>query len=103
MATAAVIHPLIQWAQREKCLYLTVEIDKINELNVTEKSIKVKGHYGDNKTLYEAVVDLYANINPEYRKIDNNRHLELVIQKTEPAWWPRLLEKQIKVYIFFFL
>lgn len=36
------LHPLVQWAQRESCLYLTVEIDKVEQLNVTPKDLHVK-------------------------------------------------------------
>lgn len=40
MATA--LHPLVQWAQRDKLLYLTIEIDNVADLQITDKSLHVK-------------------------------------------------------------
>lgn len=49
--------------------------------------------------MYEAKLDFYNDVKTDYRKIDNNRHLELVITKKEPGWWPRLLKNAAKVVI----
>lgn len=40
MATA--LHPLVQWAQRDKLLYLTIEIDNVSDLQITDNSLHVK-------------------------------------------------------------
>ena len=42
MTATAKLHPLVQWAQREKVLFLTIEVDKVAELNVTDKQLHVK-------------------------------------------------------------
>uniref|UniRef100_F1LDG6 CS domain-containing protein n=1 Tax=Ascaris suum TaxID=6253 RepID=F1LDG6_ASCSU len=91
------LHPLVQWAQRESCLYLTVEIDKVEQLNVTPKDLHVKGRYAGAETEYEATVEFYADVKTDYRKIDSDRHLELVLNKEAAGWWPRLLKAQGKV------
>ncbi|CAG9535769.1 unnamed protein product [Cercopithifilaria johnstoni] len=95
MATA--LHPLVQWAQRDKLLYLTIEIDNVADLQITEKSLHVKGTYGGSKALYEATFDFYAGVKTDYRKIANDRHLELVINKETPNWWPRLAKSNAKL------
>uniref|UniRef100_F1LDJ8 CS domain-containing protein n=2 Tax=Ascaris TaxID=6251 RepID=F1LDJ8_ASCSU len=91
------LHPLVQWAQRESCLYLTVEIDKVEQLNVTPKDLHVKGRYAGAETEYEATVEFYADVKTDYRKIDSDRHLELVLNKEAAGWWPRLLKAQGKI------
>lgn len=94
---ASTLHPLVEWAQREKLLYLTVEVDNVSDLEVTDKSLHVKGTYGGSKTVYEVTLEFYAEIKTDYRKIDNNRHLELVITKEAASWWPRLLKNTVKL------
>lgn len=91
------LHPMVEWAQRDKLLYLTVEIDNVVDLEVSSQSLHVKGTYGGSKTIYEATLDFYAEIKTDYRKIDNNRHLELVINKETANWWPRLLKSSTKL------
>ncbi|VDK85945.1 unnamed protein product [Litomosoides sigmodontis] len=95
MATA--LHPLVQWAQRDKLLYLTIEIDNVADLQITDKSLHVKGTYGGSKALYEATLDFYAEVKTDYRKIANDRHLELVVNKETPNWWPRLAKNSTKL------
>ncbi|VDK87846.1 unnamed protein product [Onchocerca ochengi] len=96
--TATTLHPLVQWAQRDKLLYLTIEIDNVTDLQITDKSLHVKGTYGGSKAHYEATLDFYAGVKPEdYRKIDNGRHLELVINKEASQWWPRLAKSNAKL------
>ncbi|KAL4003275.1 hypothetical protein ACH3XW_6920 [Acanthocheilonema viteae] len=95
--TATALHPLVQWAQRDKLLYLTVEIDNVADLQITENSLHVKGTHGGSKALYEANLDFYAGVKTDYRKIANDRHLELVINKETPNWWPRLSKSTAKL------
>ncbi|EJW83188.1 hypothetical protein WUBG_05900 [Wuchereria bancrofti] len=95
--TATALHPLVQWAQRDKLLYLTIEIDNVVDLQITEKSLQVKGTYGGSKALYEATLDFYAGVKTDYRKIANDRHLELVINKETASWWPRLSKNSAKL------
>nr|CDP93307.1 Bm7377 [Brugia malayi] len=90
--TATALHPLVQWAQRDKLLYLTIEIDNVVDLQITEK-----GTYGGSKALYEATLDFYAGVKTDYRKIANDRHLELVINKETASWWPRLSKSSAKL------
>uniref|UniRef100_A0A0N5AUY6 CS domain-containing protein n=1 Tax=Syphacia muris TaxID=451379 RepID=A0A0N5AUY6_9BILA len=97
MAAATKLHPLVQWAQREKVLFLTIEIDKITELNVTEKELQVKGNYSGSSAEYEAKIEFYADVKTEYRRIPGDRHLELVLDKEASGWWPRLLKNASKV------
>ncbi|VDN02723.1 unnamed protein product [Thelazia callipaeda] len=91
------LHPLIQWAQSDKLLFLTVEIDDVQELQIGDKSLHVKGTHSGSKAVYEASVDLYAGVEKEYRKINNDRHLELVINKEVAHWWPRLAKSSAKL------
>ncbi|MFH4975873.1 hypothetical protein AB6A40_002582 [Gnathostoma spinigerum] len=96
MATAT-LHPLVQWAQREKILYLTVAIDKVDECNVTGKNVHIKGTYGGEGTVYEANIELFADVDAEYERLPTQRHFELKLNKKEGKWWPRLLNQQAKV------
>uniref|UniRef100_A0A0R3S0A9 CS domain-containing protein n=1 Tax=Elaeophora elaphi TaxID=1147741 RepID=A0A0R3S0A9_9BILA len=96
-STMATLHPLVQWAQRDKLLYLTIEIDDVADLQITEKSLHVKGTYGGSIAVYEATLDFYAGVKTDYRKIANDRHLELVINKEVPQWWPRLSKSNAKL------
>ncbi|VDM38990.1 unnamed protein product [Toxocara canis] len=91
------LHPLVQWAQRESLIYLTIEVDKVEAINITPKDLHIKGKYAGAETEYEATVEFYADVKTDYRKIDNDRHLELVLNKETSGWWPRLLKTQGKV------
>lgn len=56
-----------------------------------------RGRYAGAETEYEATVEFYADVKTDYRKIDSDRHLELVLNKEAAGWWPRLLKAQGKV------
>ncbi|VDK53417.1 unnamed protein product [Anisakis simplex] len=91
------LNPLVQWAQREQLLFLTIEVDKVEALDITAKNLHVKGKYAGAETQYEATIEFYADIKTDYRKSASGRNLELVINKEAAGWWPRLLKGTGKV------
>lgn len=94
-------HPTILWAQRESTILLTVEVMDLNidVLNYDEgsRTFTVKGtsKAGDK---YEAELKLFGELEwSDRNRIRTDRHVELIINKKNPEWWPRLLETKDKV------
>lgn len=41
------LHPLVEWAQRETYLYLTVEVDDVAHLQISDKALHVKSVFAE--------------------------------------------------------
>lgn len=56
-----------------------------------------RGLDGSNQ-VYEVSLNFYEKLDPTtLHKADTSRHLEMVIGKVEPNWWPRLLKDNTKM------
>ncbi|CAD5214805.1 unnamed protein product [Bursaphelenchus xylophilus] len=101
MSSPQVKHPIILWAQREDTILLTVEVMDMNvEVLNYEDSTKTFTIKGSTKTgdKYEAALKLYEELEwSDRNRIKTDRHVELIINKKKPSWWPRLLESKDKV------
>ncbi|KAK0415246.1 hypothetical protein QR680_011849 [Steinernema hermaphroditum] len=87
------LHPQILWAQREKTLLLTVAVEdlKLEDLSFNGKTFHVKGTNSAGSQQYEASLELFEELDADsLRKIPTARQLEMVIDKKNPQWWPRL-------------
>ncbi|CAD5210540.1 unnamed protein product [Bursaphelenchus okinawaensis] len=101
MASTVTKHPIILWAQREDTILLTIEVMDLNvevlDYNDETQTFTVKGRSkaGDQ---YEAELKFFGKLDwSERNRIKTDRHVELIIHKKEPQWWPRLLESKDKV------
>ncbi|KAI6203192.1 CS domain protein [Aphelenchoides besseyi] len=91
-------NPTILWAQRKELVYLTVEVEKLNvvELKCDGNKLSFKG--SDNTANFDVELELFDNLNwNDHKQVEGSRYLVLVIPKTEQKWWPRLLKKAGKV------
>eukprot|EP01147_Barroeca_monosierra_P006272 gene6272-7448_t len=90
----------VLWAQREDCIYLTVEVPDVKDPKVdiqgTTFAFKAKG--GPNAEDFEANIELYGEIDPEQSKQrTTGRHVFFVLQKKETGpYWPQLTKQKIK-------
>uniref|UniRef100_A0A1I7YCL2 CS domain-containing protein n=1 Tax=Steinernema glaseri TaxID=37863 RepID=A0A1I7YCL2_9BILA len=87
------LHPQILWAQREKELLLTVAVEdmKVEDLYFKNKTFHIKGTNSNGSQQYEASLELFEELDPDsLRKFPTTRQLEMVIDKKNPDWWPRL-------------
>uniref|UniRef100_A0A1I7Y253 CS domain-containing protein n=1 Tax=Steinernema glaseri TaxID=37863 RepID=A0A1I7Y253_9BILA len=87
------LHPQILWAQREKELLLTVAVEdmKVEDLSFKDKTFHIKGTNANGSQQYEASLELFEELDPDsLRKFPTTRQLEMVIDKKNPDWWPRL-------------
>ncbi|KAE9550340.1 hypothetical protein FO519_006446 [Halicephalobus sp. NKZ332] len=96
---AASKHPMIYWAQRKATLLLTIAVEdvKVENLEFKDNNFSFKGLDGSNQ-VYEVSLNFYDKVDPAtLHKADTSRHLEMVIEKVEPNWWPRLLKDNTKM------
>jgi len=93
-------HPIVLWAQRTDLIYLTIEVGdmKVEEFKIEGKHFYLKGTDVTGAQTYVVDLEFHANVKgDEKRQIPTSRHLELVIPKDEPKWWPGLLSTKAKV------
>ncbi|KAJ2785154.1 p23 chaperone protein wos2 [Coemansia interrupta] len=96
--TSPIRHPVVLWAQREDIIYLTIDLhDAENaEITLTPSSIDFANTTDGDK--YAFHLDFFKPIKADgYKKSATGRKTLLVLDKEEPAWWPRLTEKSGKL------
>nr|CDS31673.1 hsp90 co chaperone (tebp) [Hymenolepis microstoma] len=96
MSAAAPLHPIILWAQRHNCVFLTVNLSDVKDedLLITPGSFEFKGTVdGETPKHYAIKFDFYAEVDPEKKtRCTGDRVIGLCIEKKDPANWPRLVK-----------
>ncbi|XP_022673525.1 prostaglandin E synthase 3-like [Varroa jacobsoni] len=99
--TAEVRNPVVLWAQRKDCVYLTVAVEDCKNAQVKIESDKVifKGTGGDKHT-YECTLTLYGKLKVDESKfVTRDRATEmLLVKESKGEYWPRLLKDTTKMH-----
>lgn len=95
MVEAGKIHPILKWAQRKECVWVTIETDQLDKHEITLKDnvLAFKGTSGD--TEYAFSHELTAEIDEEKSKWNTKgRHIICQIaKKDEDAdFWKYLIK-----------
>lgn len=104
----AVAHPPVLWAQRQDCLYVTIDLqdcqapkvdvqnNEAGKCGVLKFSGSVAGPEGAENYAFE--LELSGEVKPEETKISTTpRHVFVVIFKKEAGYWERLQRKAGKL------
>jgi len=100
MSTTSVIHPTMIWAQRKNCILLTICLDDCKSPTITYEgsTLNFKGKGGSDQREHEAVIELFGNVvSSSSTTLVKPRNIELVLQKEEEAFWPRLTKSNAKL------
>ncbi|KAM3182029.1 hypothetical protein ACTXT7_013225 [Hymenolepis weldensis] len=96
MSVSAPLHPVILWAQRYNCVFLTVNLSDVKDevLHITPESFEFKGKVdGETPKNYAIKFDFYGEVDPEKKtQSSGGRVISLCIEKKDPAKWPRLVK-----------
>ncbi|VDN97459.1 unnamed protein product [Rodentolepis nana] len=96
MSATAPLHPIILWAQRYNCVFLTVNLSDVKDetLVITPESFEFKGKVdGETPKDYAVKFDFYAEVDPEKKtRSSSGQVICMCIEKKDPANWPRLLK-----------
>uniref|UniRef100_A0AC35THB2 CS domain-containing protein n=1 Tax=Rhabditophanes sp. KR3021 TaxID=114890 RepID=A0AC35THB2_9BILA len=86
--------PQLLWAQRQNIVYLTVAVEDfvVSKLTVENDKVSVAVKKGASGAEYAVELELFGAVKAEYKQSASTRALELILQKDEEAWWPRLLK-----------
>ncbi|OQR68913.1 prostaglandin E synthase 3-like [Tropilaelaps mercedesae] len=100
--TAAVRNPVVLWAQRRDCIYLTIAVEDCNnaQVKIGVDKVTFKGTGGD-RNQYECTLDLYGKLKTEECKfITRDRATEMLLLKDSSGdeFWPRLLKETTKMH-----
>merc|ERR1712098_32238 len=99
-AAAAPVKPQVTWAQRNKIVFLTVNVSDLidPEIKVEKDSLYVKGVAAADKLTYEVNMKFLKEIDPEATKYQvRPRCIEFALEKKEEGpYWERLLEDKTK-------
>lgn len=79
------------WAQRKNCVFLTICLDDCSnpEIKYEGSTVSFKGKGGSEQKEYEAVIDLFGNINPDSSvHLIKPRNIEICLKKEEENFWP---------------
>jgi len=93
-------NPVVLWAQRKDCVYLTIAVEdcKNADLKLEADKVVFKGDGGD-KNHYACTLTLNNKIkNEESKYVVRDRNIELLLKKEEEQYWPRLLKETTKMH-----
>lgn len=97
--TMIIPSPFVYWAQTESTISLKIELKNVvdPDVKVLENNLKfsAEGIGARGESLYEFKLDLFSPVkNAENNHVTTVRvfenRVDIVLQKEEPAWWPRL-------------
>jgi len=96
MSAAAALTPSVSWAQREKIVFVTINVSDVKDpdIKVEKDSLHFKGTGSADQKLYEVNMKLLKEIDPEKTKYQvRPRCIEFALEKVEEGpYWERLLE-----------
>lgn len=86
-SAAEVLHPSILWAETKKFVFITIELQDVNDLkvNLGEKSLDFEGEADGRK--YEFKLDFPQEINKEESKYNKERNVQVKLVKKEAQRW----------------
>jgi len=93
-------NPVVLWAQRKDCVYLTIAVEdcKNADLKIEADKIIFKGDGGD-KNHYACTLNLNGNVKADASKyVARDRNIEVLLKKDEEKYWPRLLKETTKMH-----
>lgn len=97
--------PTVVWAQRKDKLYLTIDLQDVEQqtfkLDNTEDGahgkLSFQGKAGPERHEYSLELEFNKSINVSESKVSiTPRHIFIVIAKNEPGHWPRLTKEPSK-------
>ncbi|KAL5560086.1 hypothetical protein UlMin_036297 [Ulmus minor] len=97
-------HPLVKWAQRSDRLYITIDLQDAQDVNLKlepEGKFFFSATSGADKIPYELDLDLFDKVDVNESKASvSSRSICYLIKKAESKWWSRLLKQGGKTPVF---
>ncbi|XP_003737019.1 co-chaperone protein daf-41 [Galendromus occidentalis] len=93
-------NPVVLWAQRRDCVYITIAVEdcKNADLKIEADKVLFKGDGGD-KLHYACALNLNNKVkNDESKFVVRDRNIEVLLKKEEEQYWPRLLKESTKMH-----
>ncbi|SCP05746.1 co-chaperone p23, putative [Plasmodium ovale] len=81
------LFPIVLWAQKKECLYLTIELQDAENLKIDLKEDKLYFYGTKDKNEYEFTLNFSKPINVEESKYSTKRNIKFKIIKKEKERW----------------
>ncbi|XP_073424973.1 very-long-chain (3R)-3-hydroxyacyl-CoA dehydratase 3 [Dendrobates tinctorius] len=92
--------PQVYWAQRHHELYIRVELSDVQspDIGITNNVLRFKalGHGAKGVNTYEFALDFLEPVKTKVVQRSTQRHVSLIVKKSESHWWPRLTKQERK-------
>ncbi|CRH01389.1 co-chaperone p23, putative [Plasmodium relictum] len=81
------LYPIVLWAQKKECLYLTIELQDIENVKIDLKEDKLYFYATKDKNEYEFTLNFLKPINVDESKYSTKRNIKFKIIKKEKERW----------------
>jgi len=96
---SAISTPTVLWAQRDNCIFLTIELGdpQSPQVTINPRQVQFSAAAGADKRQYSITIDLFDEIKPEESAhAVRPRATEFCLKKVQLKYWPRLCESSGK-------
>ncbi|CRG94732.1 cochaperone p23, putative [Plasmodium gallinaceum] len=81
------LYPIVLWAQKKECIYLTIELQEIENVKIDLKEDKLYFFATKDKNEYEFTLNFLKPINVDESKYSTKRNIKFKIIKKEKERW----------------